>query len=49
MYFAHKTHGKGAPFLNFFFLGMCHFLNPRLFEIQDCLMLTNGSKMQGKE
>ena len=32
-----------------FVLGMCHFLNPSLFEIQDCLMLTNGSKMQHLE
>ena len=48
MYFADKTHGEGTPFLNFA-LGMCHFLNPSLFEIQDCLMLANGSKMQGKE
>ena len=48
MYFADKTHGEGTPFLNFA-LGMCHFLNPSLFEIQDCLMFTDGSNMPGKE
>ena len=44
-----KPMEKGILYWIFFILGMCHFLNPSLFEIQEYLMFTNGSSMPGKE